>query len=209
MSARSEAELLAAWRAGDQAAGSELFEQHFDSLFRFFRNKVDSAAEDLVQQTFLSCLASSAEFRGEASFRTYLFTIARNKLHDHLRGFARREQPVDFGAVSLADLGTSPSRHLLRNEEEALVQAALARLPLDLQVAIELVYVEGMSAPEVAAVLGVPEGTVRSRIRRALETLREEVAGLGAPAQNASRRIEHLQAETVRRIGPDPREDES
>lgn len=150
-----------------------------------------------MQQTFLSCLASSSEFRGEASFRTYLFTIARNKLHDHLRGFARREQPIDFAEVSLADLGTSPSRALVRNEDEALVQAALARLPLDLQVAIELVYFEEMSAPEVAAVLGIPEGTVRSRIRRALESLRAAVAG----GETAAQSFRHLETVTVRRLG--------
>src|SRR6185436_6575853 len=73
---RPDAELLSAWRGGDEKAGAELFERHFEALFRFFRNKAGDQAEDLVQETFLACLSGPA-FRGEASFRTYLFTVAR------------------------------------------------------------------------------------------------------------------------------------
>ena len=70
-------ELLDAWRAGSREAGSELFERHFPGLFWFFRNKAGESAEDLVQQTFLSVVESRDRFRKDASFRTYLFTVAR------------------------------------------------------------------------------------------------------------------------------------
>jgi RNA polymerase sigma factor (sigma-70 family) len=186
MSQATDEALLSAWRRGDDVAGNALFERHFDALFRFFRHKVGAAAEDLVQQTFLACLSKLDGFGAEASFRTYLFAIARSKLHDHLRENRRRGEPVDFSEVSLADMGSSPTRSFARHEEEALVQDALEHLPMDLQIAIELFYFEGMAAPEVAAVLGVPEGTVRSRLGRALERLREEIAKLGpTPALTA------------------------
>ena len=68
-------ELLEAWRGGDEAAGRALFERHFDAIFRFFRAKLPEAAEDLTQQTFLGCLKGKERYRGESSFRTYLFTM--------------------------------------------------------------------------------------------------------------------------------------
>ena len=87
---RADIELLEAWKEGDASAGRELFARHFDSVFRFFRNKVDGAAEDLTQQTFMGCLRGRDKFRGESSFRTYLFTIARKRLYTFLRDRQRK-----------------------------------------------------------------------------------------------------------------------
>ncbi len=74
---------LRAWRAGDAAAGRALVDAHFEAVFRFFRNKCNEDVEDLVQTTFAKCLAGADAFRGQASVRTYLLTIARNELYDH------------------------------------------------------------------------------------------------------------------------------
>jgi RNA polymerase sigma factor (sigma-70 family) len=182
----TDAELFEAWRAGDDRAGNELFERHFESVFRFFRNKLDDGAEDLVQQTFLACVRNTEGYRGDASFRSYIFTIARTKLLDFLRVRRRKQEPLDFEHTTLADLGVSPASWAAQREEGKLLIAALRHLPVDLQIAIELFHLEDMPASEVARVLGVPEGTVRSRVRRGLEQLREEVVRIaGAPRDAA------------------------
>jgi RNA polymerase sigma-70 factor (ECF subfamily) len=170
-------ELLDAWRDGDKRAGNALFERHFDGLFRFFRYKLPDRAEDLVQQTLLSCVQAQPGFRKQSSFRTYLYTIARSKLYDALARRAR-DQAIDFTTSSVVDLGESPSRVLARDQEQNLLVQALRRLPVQLQVILELKYFEHMTGPEIAEVLDVPEGTVRSRLRRARVELQEAVKAL-------------------------------
>lgn len=166
--------LLAAWRGGDGPAGQELFRRYFDGIYRFFRTKLDGPIDDLVQETFLSLsrLRTDLELRG--TFRSYLFATARNALWTTLRARAKRPD-IDFLTSSVADLGTSASSLLARREEHAAVFEALRRLPTELQVIVELRHFEGMSGPELAATLGIAEGTVRSRLRRATDELREAV----------------------------------
>lgn len=170
----TDLELLASWRDGDAKAGNALFDRYFDALFRFFRNKVQEGAEDLVQQTFLALVQSRDRFRGDSSFRTYLFTAARSKLYNYLerRG---RDGVVDYGVTSCADLGISPSGVVGRDEEHKLLLLALRQLPIEMQIALELYYFERIRGPELAAVLDIPEGTVRSRLRRGIELLRQRL----------------------------------
>jgi RNA polymerase sigma factor (sigma-70 family) len=173
-----DADLVARWRGGDAAAGQDLFARHFDSLYRFFLNKAEDAVDDLIQATFLAVVASRDEFRGDASFRSYLFAIARHELYAHYRKRARRNAEDDIGELSVEDLGTRPSGVLARHREQQLLLRALRSLPLDLQVALELHYWEELSGSEMAVALGVPEGTARSRLRRALERLEEALKQL-------------------------------
>jgi RNA polymerase sigma-70 factor (ECF subfamily) len=168
---RDDSELLRAWGEGDAAAGRELFERHFAAIFRFFRNKADGDVEDLVQSTFASALGSREAFRGDASFRTYLFTIARHELYAFWRKRRRQSDEVDIGSLAVEDLATSPSSALAARRDRVLLARALRSLPLDFQVVLELHYWEELSGPELAAVLEVPEGTVRSRLRRGKELL--------------------------------------
>src|SRR5581483_602542 len=133
--------------------------------------------EDLVHDTFVACV-SGPQFRGDASFRTWLFTVARHTLYGHLKKHARRGEELDADEVSIESLGTSPSGVLAKKSEERLLLQALRAIPLDLQVALELFYWEDLPAPEIAAVLEVPEGTVRSRLRRGRELLDAKLAEL-------------------------------
>jgi RNA polymerase sigma-70 factor (ECF subfamily) len=169
-------ELLERWRGGDVSAGNELFERHFESVHRFFVNKAAADAPDLVQRTFLACVEARDRFREQASFRTFLFAIAHHELLAHWRKRSRVQ--LDPSVSSLHDLDPSPSTLLARMAEERHLLEALRSIPLDLQVALELFYWEGLSGPELASVLEVPEGTVRSRIRRGLSLLRERLAEL-------------------------------
>jgi len=172
----SDEVLLEAWRGGDRRAGHALFERHFDALFRFFESKVSGAdVGDLVQRTFLGCVEARDRFRGSSSFRTFLYAIARHELCGLYRA-RRRGAAIDFGVSSVADLGATPSTLARQRSERAALVAALQSLPVDLQIAIELRFWEELSGPELAEVLELAEGTVRSRLRRALETLREALS---------------------------------
>lgn len=177
----SDEVLYEAWRGGDREAGHALFERHFDAVFRFFEHKIQGDVSDLVQRTFLGCVEARDRFRGASSFRTFLFAVARHELCGFYRS-RRRGAPIDFGVSSLADLAPSPSSVARRRSERAALSDALRSLPVDLQIAIELRFWEGLSGPELAVVLEIAEGTVRSRLRRALEALRD---ALGASEEGA------------------------
>lgn len=174
-------ELFRAWRAGDRAAGEALFERHYDALDRFFVNKVGDRAGDLVQRTFLACVESADRFRGDAGFRTFLFAIARNQLLKHIRDWGRERARFDLGSVTACDLDPSPSLVAARREEQRVILTALRRLPIDEQIALELHYWEQLTGAEIAAVLEIPVGTAKTRLRRARERLEAELAAISGP----------------------------
>jgi RNA polymerase sigma factor (sigma-70 family) len=171
--------LLSAWQAGDRRAGSALFDRHFRAVARFVRTKVcrEEEVDDLVQATFLAVLEGS-RWRGEGSLRAYLLGIAYHKVQKLYA--TRQRQPIDVEAVSVHDLAPGPSTALARREEQRLMLAALRRLPLQFQVVLELYFWEELTAAGIGEVLGEPEGTVRTRIRRARELLTEQLRRLEA-----------------------------
>ena len=173
--------LLDAWKAGDRHAGNVLFERYFDAVCRFFTNKVHHNIDDLIQKTFLGCVEGRDRFQKQASFRTYLFAVAHNVLRAYFREQRRgAEDSMDLGERSSDELTPSPSSVLAVHQEQRLLLEALRRIPLDYQLVLELYYWEDMAAPELAQVLGLPEGTVRSRLRRAKEALAEKMATLAS-----------------------------
>ncbi len=167
----TDEELLDQWRQGGSKAGEELFARYFDTIYSFFQRKISDDVSDLVQQTFLGCIESAENFRGDSTVRAYLYGIARNQLYRYFRD-KHRSPEIDFSVSSLQDLGESPSECFARQGDAALLEKALEMIPLDLQIIVELHYWEELSGPEIAIVLDVPEGTVRSRLRRSLEKLR-------------------------------------
>lgn len=171
-------ELLDAWRSGDLEAGSRLFDRHFESIHRFLRHKVGDDTDEVMQRTLLACVESRDRFRGASSFRTFLFGVARLELFSHYRRRRKLDAQVDFESRSFFDLDPSPSMVVARHKEQQLLHEALRRLPVDLQIALELHYWEGMSATEIGTVLEIPAGTVKSRLRRAKELLRETMEHL-------------------------------
>ena len=175
---RSDEDLLAAWRDGNNTAGQALYARYFPIVYRFFANKVGEDLEDLVQRTFLACTRHRQRIQEGASFRAFVLVVARNELADHLRSRYRRGQSVDPSEVSLADLDASPSQLIGRRQEHRLLLLALRTIPLAQQELLELHYFERLTGPELAAALEIPEGTVRSRLRRALASLRTELERL-------------------------------
>lgn len=176
-------DLLEAWSAGDGRAGDELFRRHALGVLRFFRSKVPDAAEDLTQRTLLACVEGRDRFRKAASFRTYLFGIARNQLLMHLRTKRAVEARFEPSSVSIVDTGAGPLHLAAKREEQRVVMEALRRVPIDFQITLELFYWEEMSLVEIAEVLGIAKGTVKSRLARGREMLREQLASMVASHQ--------------------------
>ncbi|TPV93286.1 MAG: sigma-70 family RNA polymerase sigma factor [Myxococcales bacterium FL481] len=171
----TDTELLDAWRRGDNRAGEVLFDRYFESIRRFFCNKASDSVEDLVQQTFMACLESRDRFRGQSSFRTYLFAIAHNVLYKHFRRKRRKDSKIDFGVTSVHDVADSPTQILAERDEERVLLSALRRIPIDLQTVLELYFWEKLTAAEIGEITGAPEGTVRTRIRRAKQLVEIEI----------------------------------
>ncbi len=194
MGTRTDSELIIAWRAGDRSAGGVLFNRHFGSICRFFRNKVQRDVEELVQRTFVGAVEGRDRFREEASFRTYLFAIAHNVLRAHFRQMGRVRELVEVDSQSLVDLGGSPTALLAAKGEAKLLLHGLRRIPLESQVLLELYYWERMTGAEIAAVLDVPAPTVRGRLRRARKALAEAVESVAQDPEIARRTISSFES---------------
>jgi len=164
--------LLERWRAGDRAAGQALFERHFGSLYRFFQNKCDADTDELVQSTLVACLSAKEQFRGDASFRTYLFSIARNKLYRYLRD-RRRDPNLDVSITSVAEVATTLRSVIARDQAHRALLDALRALPVEQQTLLELYYWEELDTIELAKIFEVQVGTIQTRLFRARGRLRE------------------------------------
>ena len=163
-----EKEALVAWHSGDDAALLGVIDYYNQRLHRFFTGKVASSdVDDLVQQTWEPILKRR---QGEQiqQLRAFLFGVARNVLYAHWRGQRRTTStdPFDSGAIPTE----SPSS---RRIDAMDLRDALARLPVDLRLLLELYYGEDMTAEELAPVFGAPLGTIRSRLRKAKSLVAE------------------------------------
>jgi RNA polymerase sigma-70 factor (ECF subfamily) len=176
-------ELVDRWQSGDEGAFHELIRRHerrvFRLLFRMMGNREE--AEDVAQEAFLSLHRHGHRFRREARFSTFVYRVAANAALNRRRTLGRNRNRVSELKVSQEagfDLPAGP-----RDPEDAAVgsevrdrvQEALLELPDDLRVAVLLYDIEGQSYQEVARALGIPEGTVKSRIHRARSALRVQL----------------------------------
>jgi len=168
----ADPELLARWRAGDRAAGQALFARHFGSLYRFFQTKCEGEADELVQATLLACLNAKDQFRGDASFRTYLFSIARHKLYRYLRD-RRRDPSMDVSITSVAEVMTTQRTAMARDQAHRALLDALRQLPVEQQTLLELYYWEDLDTYALAEVFEVRVGTIQTWLFRARGKLRE------------------------------------
>lgn len=178
--------LVEAWRAGDRRSGEALFRRYFQSVSRFFRNKFSAGIEDLVQQTFMALLEGRERLASGANFRSYLFGIAHNVMRAHVRALTR-QRAFDPAESAIVDLDPGASTMIGERQEERLLLLALRRIPFEAQVVLELVYWEQLNAAEIAAILGIPHSTMRSRIQRARQLLQHAIEQIGeSPALIAS-----------------------
>lgn len=191
MTMADDAVLMAAWREGDREAGAQLFDSYYPSVARFFRNKVGPESSDLIQATFLACFEGLERMRS-TNFRSYLFAIACNLLRKHYRGKARDR--IDFGTVSVHDLDPSPSSMIAADQQQRQLLGALRRIPVDMQILLELFYWESMTAAEIAQILEIPVGTAKTRLRRARQLLHEQMQAVDGRDLRSSCTLEDLDA---------------
>lgn len=177
----SDEEVFERFLDGDTDAYRTLIERYHDDLLRFLTRLVGdrAGAEDLFQETFLQIHQSAHTFDVSRRFRPWLFTIAANKARDYLRKRIR-QRTVDLSApiggpdgtatfVDLLEVDVpSPDAALDASERDALVQGALARLQPPLREILLLAYFQRLSYQQIADDLGIPLGTVKSRMHAAV-----------------------------------------
>lgn len=178
-----ERALLAASRRGDLPAYDQLVGAYqtriYQLTYRVTGNPED--AWDAAQEAFVRAFRSLKAFRGDAAFSTWLHRIAVNAALDIVRRRPPAADPLD----AVASMTVESVDHAVEQREiQRRIQAAISRLPYDQRVAVVLRDVQGLSYGEIAAVVQVPVGTVRSRLSRAREALRHALADL-SPASDA------------------------
>jgi RNA polymerase sigma factor (sigma-70 family) len=174
-------ELVARARQGDREAFTQLIVQYQVPLYNMALRMVGEGedAADIAQEAFLRAWEKLRTLR-DAPFKSWLFQIAANLCYDHFRrGRRYGVMPDDDQAAKVVPLGIAtpdPQERAETNERHRLLRAAIAALEQDLRMAIVLRDVNGMSYEEIATVLRVPLGTVKSRIARARAAVQEKLA---------------------------------
>jgi RNA polymerase sigma-70 factor (ECF subfamily) len=171
--------LLARAAGGDEAAFQILYSRYRDSIFRFAYRLVGSsvAAEDVTHDCFLGLIKQPDNFKPErGSFRTYLYAAARNLSLKYFRSYGREGAMDELTAEPMAPEQHQPMSQILNDELSGEVQRAVASLPPLQREALILFEYEELSLIEVAAIVGADVGTVKGRLFRAREKLRQELA---------------------------------
>lgn len=174
-------DLASRLREGDVQAVAEAYDQ-FAGVVRAFARRLlgdIEAAEDLVHDVFVTLPTAVRNFRGDSSFKTFLVSIAVNHARHHLRGAARRRAAMQRYADQPEGNSADPEDLLRRRQLADQLSSALDELPLDQRVAFVLCDVEERPSPEVAAIIGVPEATVRTRLFHARRKLRQRLEEIG------------------------------
>lgn len=164
--------LLRAYAAGDAAAFERLYRRHELPVWRFLMRTLGNRAiaDELMQEVWFSVAREAPRWQPRAKFRTWLYTLARNRMIDHLR--ARR--PVEtLDGHDPPDDGALPPEHLQRMQEAQAVLAAVDRLPSEQREAFMLQAEAGLTVEEIAATTATNFETAKSRLRYARARLRE------------------------------------
>ncbi len=170
---------------GDDSAYETLILRYEQPVFgvvsRLMEDPADAA--DVVQDVFFKVFRNIGHFRGDSSLRTWIYRIAVNEARNHRRWFSRhRRQEVGLEAEPdgcrewLPDPGRSPFEVALDHEQQTLIEEALARINPSFRAALVLREVEGLSYDEIAEILDISLGTVKSRILRGRDALRKHLA---------------------------------
>jgi RNA polymerase sigma-70 factor (ECF subfamily) len=186
-----EAALVQRCTSGDEAAFAELVSEHQRMVVQLAVNLLGDRDEalDLSQDVFLRVFRTLGRFRGQSTLRTWIYRIAVNQARNRHRFWRRRHRadqvPFDVHVAAHGEFHsraeTEPDRVLAQKELAAQLQHALDALPFEQRTAIVLREVDGLSYEEIAYSLGVAVGTVKSRLTRARQVLRQELREARTP----------------------------
>jgi len=166
-------ELIARWKAGDERAATELVERHASALARFAMSTGErSDVDELVQDTFVRAFNSLDGFRGESSFRTWLFTIERRLLLDRRRSERRRRGRVEIKEDD-ATTEYDALDVVVADETEGRLNQAMKRLSPTQREVFALRVGEGLSYKEIAEAVGTTEGAARVHYHNAMRAVKE------------------------------------
>jgi RNA polymerase sigma-70 factor (ECF subfamily) len=171
----SDLELIARWQRGDERAATELVGRHAQALARFAASfGATDAVDDLVQDTFVRAFQSLDGFRGESSFRTWLFTIERRLLLDRRRAEKRRPSGVE---VQEGDAATEYDAldSMVADEAAERVRRAMTRLSPTQREVFALRVAQGLSYKEIAELVGTTEGAARVHYHNAMRAVKEQI----------------------------------
>jgi RNA polymerase sigma-70 factor (ECF subfamily) len=176
----SDQELMRLVQAGDFSPASEIYDRYssriYNFAYRFLRNS--EAAEDATQEVFVKMLKHANQFHGDAKLSTWLFSITANWCRDYLRKADNKAKDSEDVLVTLpAPSEFSPDRTLEQRENQQRIQKALTALTPEQREAILLSRYQGLSYAEIAQISGCSEGAVKTRVFRAMETLKKALAG--------------------------------
>jgi len=172
--------LLQQAASGDETAFQILYERYRDGIFRFAYRLIGSVetAEDVTHDCFLSLIREPGRYDPErASLRTYLFAAARNLALKQFNYFSRATTFDELSESPASSNSDGPMRQVLDSELSSQVEKAIAGLAPLQREALVLFEYEELSLAEIAAVVGTDVGTVKSRLFRARETMRQRLAG--------------------------------
>ena len=166
-------ELIARWKAGDERAATELVERHATALARFAMSTGErSDVDELVQDTFVRAFNSLDGFRGDSSFRTWLFTIERRLLLDRRRSERRRRDRVEIKEDD-ATTEYDALDGVVADETEQRLNQAMKRLSPTQREVFALRVGEGLSYKEIAEAVGTTEGAARVHYHNAMRAVKE------------------------------------
>lgn len=176
----SDQELMRIVQAGDYSPASEIYDRYsgriYNFAFRFLKNA--EAAEDATQEVFVKMMRHASQFNGDAKLSTWLFSITANWCRDYLRKADNKAKETDDVLVTLpASSDHAPDRNLEQRENEERVRRALNALTAEQREAILLSRYQGLSYAEIAQIAGCSEGAVKTRVFRAMETLKKTLIG--------------------------------
>jgi RNA polymerase sigma-70 factor, ECF subfamily len=179
-------ELVARWRGGDLTAFEALVRRHENRVFRLLVRMLGSRseAEDVAQETFLNLHRHGHRFRGDARFSTFVYRVAANAALNRRRSLGRshaRERSLAMsepGGIAAPLSPLDPEREAAGAQVRSRVQEALLSLSPALRLPLVLYDIEGLGYAEVARILELAEGTVKSRIHRARQALRPLLGAL-------------------------------
>lgn len=174
----SDQDLMKLVQAGDFSPAGEIFERYSPRIYNFSYRflKSPQAAEDVTQDVFIKMLKYAQQFHGDAKLSTWLFSIAANLCRDHLRKADNKaKEPEETLMMIAAPREERPDQVLEARENERRIQKALELLTAEQKEAILLSRYQGLSYAEIAQIAGCSEGAVKTRVFRAMETLKKHL----------------------------------